>query len=117
MSVTAGPAKRLLDAFCVLAQGETGVPPSGREAIPGWFAGERDKVDCAIHPGRFDVDGLRNYRVRPPSVRVTGMGVASAKETGEPGVLLDLRLAAAVVSNEGTLETHGDRARRLALTV
>lgn len=99
MSVTAGPAKLLLDAFCALAA--------------GWFADERDAVDCALHPGRFDIDGLRQYRMRPPSVRATCLGIASARAS-EPGVALELRLAAAVISDEGALEAHGDRARRLA---
>lgn len=99
MSVTAGPAKLLLDAFCALAA--------------GWLADERDAVDCALHPGRFDLDGLRQYRLRPPSVRATCMGVVSARQSGG-GVELDLRLAAAVISDEGALEAHGDRASRLA---
>ena len=111
---TAGPARILLDAFCLLAEGEAEAPASGREAAPGWLAGEARKVDCERHPGRFDIESLRRWKIHPPSVRVASLGVASAKADGDGSVLLELRLAAAVISNDSPTEFHGDRARRLA---
>ena len=112
--IAAGPAKLLLDAFCLLAEGDSGSPPAGREAVPGWFAGERYPVDCARHPGRFDAPEIRNWKLQPPSIRAASLGVAGAREHADGGVILSLRLAAAVVSDESPLEKWGDRGRRLA---
>ena len=113
--VAAGPAQLLLDAFCLLAEGDRENPPARREAVPGWFAGERYPVDCARHPGRFDAPEIRSWKLQPPSIRAASLGVATAREdAGTGAVILSLRLAAAVISDESPLEKWGDRARRLA---
>ena len=112
--IAAGPAQLLLDAFCRLAEGESGDPPPGRDAAPGWFAGERYPVDCKRHPGRFDPAEIKTWTIQPPAIRVTSLGVASAREGTDSTAVLSLRLAAAVISNESPLERYGDRARRLA---
>lgn len=100
MSVTPGPSSRLLDAFCALAR--------------MWLADERTPVDCEPHGGRFGREEVEQFSLALPSVRAGCLAVASATPEGEDAVVLDLRLAAAVVAGESVAEDWAGTARRLA---
>lgn len=92
------PSTRLLAAFCLLAE--------------TWLAG--DKPDCALHGGRFDLEELGRFRVRPPAVRAALLALAEAKADTEDAVLLDCRLAAVAICADTRAESRADAARRLA---
>ena len=97
--MTAGPAARLLAAFCTLAE--------------SWLAG--DRVACEAHGGRFTPAELERFKVNAPAVRAGCLAVAGATQDGPSAAILDLRLAAVVIGRRTAKdEPHGAQARRLA---
>lgn len=98
--MTPGPTERLLAAFCALAG--------------NWLAAERPAVDCEPFGGRFGANELREFRIRPPSLRATGLGIVSSSAGADGAGELDVRLAAAVICADTAGEGRDDMARRLA---
>ena len=96
--MTAGPATRLLNAFCLLAA--------------DWFGDET--IDCAVHDGRFEAAELERFGARPPAARVASLGVASASSDGDGAARIDFRIAAVAIGWDAGGESRGEMARRIA---
>ena len=98
--MTSGPATRLLDAFCALAE--------------AWLAQEPRPVDCGPHGGRFNAEELARFSLGAPAIRAACLGIASAKADTGDAALLEFRLAAVAISDDVPGEDRAAMARRLA---
>ena len=103
MTVTAGPAQRVVAAFCTLA-GHV------------WLAG--DKVRCEPHGGRFDAPEVKRHGLNAAALRAGCLAVADARADDYGAVILDLRLIAAVIGPRTAKgEPRGAQAARIAARV
>ena len=87
--------------------------------ISQYFTDWPQRVDCAVHDGRFAPDELDRFVVRAPAVRVAALAAADALDSGgQPDggelVTIDLRLAAVVIAAEIPGTSRGEAARALA---
>lgn len=97
-----GPATRLLDGVCALAQ--------------AWLANEPRTVDIATHGGTFSAEEIARWSVKAPAVRIACLAIASASEDGLGTVGMDFRLAAVVAARDvpGRPAGRSGEGRRMA---
>ena len=102
MTSATGPARRLLAAFCLLAE--------------SWLAA--DKVRCEIHGGRFAEGELERESLNAPEVRAGCLAVAESVADTGGAILLDLRMVAVVIGRRTAKgEPDGAQAARLATRI